>query len=105
MPTFTETMESKKAALRKQQADLKKCIDGVFDAKVMAIVQEEYDYQAKCPHPNIITTTHQDGSGSRKCPECGWRCAWGVYSTKPKPEPIYPFKDEVEEFVKHITLP
>ena len=99
--SFTEDMQKKKDLLRKQQADLKKCIDDIFNEKVMKIVQEEFDYQAKCPHPNIITTTSKDGSGSRSCPECGWWCAWGVYSTEPAPPPPYPLQDEVQAFVKH----
>lgn len=104
--TFTEKMAAKKDALRKQQAALKKCIDEIFDAEVWKIVAEETEYQQKCPHTNEITTTHKDGSGSRSCPECGWWCAWGVYSTAPvEPPPPYPFKDEVKEFIKHITLP
>lgn len=106
--TFIEKSEAKKAELRKQQAELKKCIDDTFNAEVMKLVQAEYDYQAKCRHPNEITVTEKDGGGCRKCPECGWWCAWGVYSTtppEPPPPPPYPFKDEVEEFIKHITLP
>jgi len=104
--TFTERMTEKKNLLRKQQEDLKKCIDDIFNEEVMKIVQQEFDYQAKCPHPNMITVKTKDGGGSNSCPECGWWCAWGVYSTAPVEPPLpYPFKDEVKEFIKHITLP
>lgn len=102
---YIDESEARVAAIRKEQADLKKSVDKVFDEKVYAVLHERYEYQGKCSHPNIILTTYQDGSGSKKCPECGWWCAWSVYSTTPNPEPTYPYQDEVKAFIDYISQP
>lgn len=101
--TFIQESEKKVADLRKRQKEFTDAVAKIFDEAVTEVLNERFLKQSFCTHPDLVETK-TDSGGSKKCPECGWWCAWGCYDCNPKPPPPYPHLADVEDLVRGLRL-
>lgn len=100
--TFIQQSEKEVADLRKRQNEFKKCVDKFFDEAVTHVLNERFLKQSFCTHPDLVETKSEDG-GEKKCPECGWWCAWGIQRPYVEPPP-YPHEADVEDLLRSLRI-